>query len=62
MLSFLEDRARDMGYSALWLETGKVNLRAVSFYKGRGYHRIESYGGYVGREKSVCMWTSSTSA
>jgi ribosomal protein S18 acetylase RimI-like enzyme len=55
VLSFLEARAREMGYSALWLETGTVNDKAVSFYETNGYHVIPNFGAYAGRTDSVCF-------
>lgn len=55
VLAFLEQRAGELGYRALRLETRKVNERAVGFYLARGYKVIENYGKYRGREEAVCF-------
>jgi ribosomal protein S18 acetylase RimI-like enzyme len=43
------------GYPELWLETRKVNTRAVDFYLKHGYEVIPNYGQYVGRPEAVCF-------
>ena len=43
------------GYRELWLETRKVNARAVNFYLKHGYTVIPNYGQYVGRPEAVCF-------
>lgn len=55
LLAFLEDRARELGFAALRLETRKVNETAVAFYLARGYRVIENYGRYAGRDEAVCF-------
>lgn len=55
LLTFLETAARRMGYNELWLETRRVNHRAVNFYEKNGYVQIENYGPYAGREEAVCF-------
>lgn len=55
LLTFLETSARSMGYHALWLETRRVNHRAVEFYSKNGYSIIENYGPYSGRDEAVCF-------
>ena len=55
LLTFLEKAAKSMGYNELWLETRRVNQRAVIFYQKKGYLRIENYGPYTGREEAVCF-------
>ena len=55
LLSELERRARAFGYRAIWLETRRVNGRAVAFYERNGYRVIPNYGKYVGREDAVCL-------
>ncbi|NHZ44077.1 GNAT family N-acetyltransferase [Massilia aquatica] len=55
LLAHLERAAREFGYRALWLETRKVNTRAVAFYERHGYRTIPNYGKYVGREEAVCL-------
>ena len=55
LLDELERRARAFGYRAIWLETRRVNARAVAFYEKNGYRVIPNYGQYVGREDAVCL-------
>lgn len=37
ILEYLENAARQLGYREIWLETRKVNVRAVNFYLKHGY-------------------------
>ncbi|GGD05448.1 hypothetical protein GCM10011335_05440 [Aureimonas glaciei] len=55
LLDFLETRAREDGYAALWLETRRVNAHAVGFYRRHGYRPIDNYGRYVGRAETMCF-------
>ena len=55
LLAQMESAAAGFGYRALWLETRRVNVRAVGFYLGRGYAPIPNYGKYAGREEAVCL-------
>jgi len=55
LLGELERQALRFGYRAIWLETRKVNGRAVAFYERHGYRVIPNYGKYVGREDAVCL-------
>ncbi len=55
MLQRLEQRAADLGYGRIVLETGKALLPAVALYEKLGYRVIESYGPYAGDEICVCM-------
>jgi GNAT superfamily N-acetyltransferase len=55
ILSFLEQQAGNFGYTQLWLETRKVNERAVAFYERHGYSPIANYGRYVGRPEAICF-------
>jgi GNAT superfamily N-acetyltransferase len=55
LLAHLEARAAALGYAEVWLETRKVNLRAVRFYEKHGYRRIDNYGKYVGVAGAVCF-------
>lgn len=43
------------GYPELWLETRKVNARAVDFYLKHGYEVMPNYGNYIGRPEAVCF-------
>lgn len=62
LLSFLEQQARAFGYEQIWLETRRVNERAVRFYDRHGYAVIENYGRYVGRPEAVCLGKRLTGA
>lgn len=55
LLHALETHARANGYQQLWLETRKINQRAVAFYLRNGYQTRENYGRYVGRDDAVCF-------
>lgn len=55
LLIALEREALAMGYRALWLETRRVNDRALRFYRRHGYAEIPNYGSYVGRRDAVCL-------
>jgi len=55
ILSYLENRAKEFGYSAIICETRKVNNSAVVFYLKNGFKVIENYGRYVGREEAMCF-------
>ena len=55
ILEHLEAEAVRLGYTTLWLETRRVNERAVAFYNRRGYEIIPNYGKYAGNEQAVCF-------
>ena len=55
VLKHLEDEARSIGYSELWLETRRVNERALSFYHRKGYVYIPNFGKYAGNPEAVCL-------
>ena len=55
LLGELERRALQFGYRAIWLETRRVNVRAVAFYDKHGYRVIPNYGKYVGRDDAICL-------
>lgn len=55
MLFYLEASARNKGYTQCWLETRRVNARAVKFYLRHGYQEIENFGKYVGRPEAICF-------
>jgi ribosomal protein S18 acetylase RimI-like enzyme len=55
LLDGLEKRAAGFGYRQLWLETRRVNTRALAFYEKHGYCVISNYGKYVGRSEAVCL-------
>lgn len=55
VLSFLEDKANEIGYSEIWLETRKLNNEACNFYLNNGYTIINNYGKYIGNPEAVCF-------
>jgi ribosomal protein S18 acetylase RimI-like enzyme len=55
ILSFLENKAKDEGYTNIWLETRKKNSEACDFYKRNDYQTIENYGKYINNEEAVCF-------
>lgn len=55
VVQFLEQRAVELGYSKIILETRIVNEKAVSFYLRNGYTIIQNYGKYAGHEEAVCF-------
>ena len=55
LLAHLEREAAVFGYRKLWLETRRVNTRAVAFYLTHGYIEIPNYGKYVGRLEAICF-------
>ena len=46
LLERLEDEARSLGFTALWLETGLPQFEAIALYESAGYEPIEPYGRY----------------
>lgn len=58
LLAHLEARASSLGYHEIWLETRKVNTRAVRFYERHGYRRIDNYGRYAGVDTAICLATT----
>lgn len=55
LLVALLEEARVQGYRRVWLETRRINTRAVHFYLRHGFVEIPNYGGYAGREEAVCL-------
>ncbi len=55
ILLYLENKARDCGYTALWLETGVENTEGIRFYERMGYAVIPNFGKYAGNEASICF-------
>ena len=54
VLAFLEREAALLGYGQNWLETRRVNQRAIAFYERRGYRATANCGRYVGRPEAIC--------
>lgn len=55
LLLALEQRAAALGYRALWLETRRINERALAFYRRHGYAEIAPFGHYAGRADAICL-------
>jgi GNAT superfamily N-acetyltransferase len=55
VLRFLEAEAARLGFAELWLETRRVNARAVAFYERHGYAPIPNYGKYAGNPGAACF-------
>jgi GNAT superfamily N-acetyltransferase len=55
LLAELECEAAGLGYRRLQLETGLRQLEAIALYESAAYHRIPSYGQYMGHELSRCF-------
>ena len=45
LLEALEDRARELGYARIRLDTGNRQPHAQAMYERAGYHPIENYNG-----------------
>ncbi len=54
VLAALEQKARDLGWTRLVLETGTRQHEAVGLYESSGYAPVEPFGPYVGSEWSLC--------
>lgn len=46
MLHAIEERARELGYTALVLETGEPQPEAMALYRSQGYQEIPGFGYY----------------
>ncbi len=55
ILAYLEEQAKELGYSRFVLETRKCNEKAVSFYQRHGYRVIKNYGKYAKMQEAVCF-------
>ena len=55
ILNELELWAKESGFSACVLETGKKQPEAIRLYQNSGYEIIPNYGQYENVENSVCM-------
>ncbi|HEY2627966.1 MAG TPA: GNAT family N-acetyltransferase [Usitatibacter sp.] len=55
IVAFLEQQARDRGYTIVRLETGVKQLEALSFYEGLGYARRGVFAGYKPDPLSIFM-------
>jgi GNAT superfamily N-acetyltransferase len=48
VLAWLEDAARERGWTTLRLETGPLQPEALGLYTGAGYRPIGAFGAYAG--------------
>jgi putative acetyltransferase len=55
VLATLEDRARQLGYEQLVLETGVRQPEAIGLYVAAGYRGIDPYGAYRSSPLSRCF-------
>jgi len=55
ILDFLENKALNLGYTNLILETRVKNESAVQFYQKQGYKIIPNYGKYTDRPEAICL-------
>ncbi|QGK76960.1 GNAT family N-acetyltransferase [Flavobacterium sp. SLB02] len=58
ILDFLENKAVNLGYANLILETRVKNKSAVRFYQKQGYKIIPNYGKYTDRTEAICLGKS----
>jgi GNAT superfamily N-acetyltransferase len=54
LLKALVERASELGYGELWLETGTAQPEAMALYESAGFARIASYGQYKDYPDSRC--------
>ena len=52
LLERLEDEARALGYTTLWLKTGTEQPEAIALYESHGYEPITGFGRYKDEPKS----------
>lgn len=55
VLNYLENKAKELDYKEIRLETRKLNQEACAFYLKNGYNEISNYGENVGNEKAICF-------
>ena len=55
MMSLLEKKAKENGFSRLILQTREIMTGAVRLYGKLGYHRIPNYPPYDSLEGAVCF-------
>lgn len=55
ILSYLENKAMNLGFSKIYLETRKLNAEACSFYLKNNYDVIPNYGKYVNNNLAICF-------
>ena len=55
LLTTLEQKASELGYATLRLETGPEQPEAVHLYATGGFTVIPNFGPYSGQRRSICM-------
>ena len=55
LMTALEEKARELGYRTLRLETGPEQPEAVHLYETGGFTVIHNFGPYTGQRRSICM-------
>lgn len=55
ILQFLENKARNLGFQRLLLETGDQQIAAIGLYSSSGFRRIAPFGEYAHSPRSVCF-------
>ena len=55
LMAALEERARQLGYLTLRLETGPEQPEAIHLYETSGFTVIPNFGPYSGQRRSICM-------
>lgn len=55
ILAYLEDKAKQLDYRALRLETGEEQPEAIRFYRKHGFYEIPKFGEYVDCKLSICF-------
>jgi GNAT superfamily N-acetyltransferase len=58
ILTFLEQKAKNIGFTNLILETRVKNHEAVQFYTKHDYQVIPNYGKYTNRPEAICFGKS----
>ncbi len=58
ILTFLEEKAKNIGFTNLVLETRVKNHEAVQFYTKHKYQVIPNYGKYINRPEAICFGKS----
>jgi GNAT superfamily N-acetyltransferase len=54
LLKAIVERAAELGYAELWLETGTAQPEAMALYESAGFVRIPPYGQYKEYDNSRC--------
>lgn len=55
LMELIEVYAKEKGFQALILETGRPMTRAIHLYQGIGFETIPNYGPYKDMADSICM-------